>query len=499
MRRDLQRWRVVLWREHRVLALLLCSLLLRLLVHGDHHFTIRDADFFPADLDLRGGRQFRGGRFIPLLLSHVWGFLSGGEPFLAKQIAGKIQLVIATPAFVLLGLRARLDARTIGFGAALFLGNAQLFGLYDNLGPYFLLVAVVLWQVLAALEARDDPARGLARYFLISCVALLSHRTGMVTTFLTAGILFFGPGRRRLDARAWLMNGIFAALSVGKVIMLTRFDALEKAHQTEVYSRGILSSVEWTVAPVPASIGEGLLTLFPGWGGVLWDQPLYLGAATLLLIGGGVLGWIGLRRELRWLSVMALAAAAALVVATEAATAESFFKPNHATYSFVWMPIFVLLLGRALAERLPRWVGGAALVLLLGVNLWQGAGFRQQSFDFNRYERFVLAERWAAEVPHRLVPAFLGNEFARLFQPGSHLRPYVQQEATHNDFTTLHQREFVIDVITYDELGLPLYRYRAYLHHLREWAASQGLTVTCRPFQTFTSCHVLPTATGSAP
>ncbi|MFH1531315.1 MAG: hypothetical protein ABIK09_11365 [Pseudomonadota bacterium] len=490
MIRELHGWFVALWRDHRVLALLLGALALRLLFHFDDYFTIRDADFFPAELGPAAEMGYRGGRVIPLLLNVLSGTLSGDDPLLAKLIVGKVLLLAALPGFLVLAIRSGLGVRSVGFGAALFLASAQLFGLYDTLGPYSLLMATCLWQVVFALDARDGRKGALVRYAVASGVALLCHRNGLVFTGLTLGVVFLGRRDLRMKTRELLTLLGLVPLAAWKIVQVIRFDAAERAHQAEIYGKGVLASVDWGAPDLFGSVGSGVLSLMPGWAGILWPPIPYLAVATLLLVAAAAHGARGVRRELRWLSLAGLCAAAGLAVVTEALAAELFFQPNHATYGFMWMPLLVLLLGGALAEGLPRWAGGAALALLVGLNLWQGHGFRSEAFDPREYEEFVASEGGGPDLPRRLVPGFLANEYACKFPGSASPCPAVQNERVHNDFTRVARSEFVIDLITYDELGIPLYRYDLYREHLEAWGAVRGLEVDCRKHVTFTSCHV---------
>ena len=490
MIRELHEWVVALWRDHRVLALLLGVLLLRLIFHFDDHFTIRDADFFPTNLQIASDTGYRGGRVIPMLLGLLWAWFSGNDPFLAKQIFSKVLLLVALPGFVMLAIRSGQGVRSVGFGAVLFLANAQLFALYDTLGPYFLLMAVSLWQIVFALDARDARRGALLRFGLVSGIALLCHRNALVTTGLTMGIVFLWRRNWRLGTGAPLVFVGIIALATWKLSQAMRFDALENAHQAEIYGEGVLASVDWAPSAPLHSMIHGVLSLVPGWGGVMWPPIPYLAVATLVLTSAAFYGALGVRRELRWLSLLGLGAAAGLVGISEALATDLFFQPNHATYGFVWMPLLVLLLGRAMADGLPRLTGRAVLVMLVSINLWQGYGFRDEAFDFGGYEEFVQSEHDDSPVPRILVPAFMANEYAREFPEGSHLRPFVENEKQHNDFTTLPYPEFFLDIITYDELGIPLYRYGAYRRYFEAWAARSGLEVKCRERQTFTSCHV---------
>ena len=479
-----------------MLALLLGALLLRLVLHFDNYFTIRDADFFPSDLRNASETGFRGGRVIPMLLGSFWAWLSGNDPLLAKQIFSKVMMLVALPGFVMLAIRSGLGVRSVGFGAVLFLANAQLFALYDTLGPYFFLVALSQWQIVFALDARDARKGALLRYGLISGIALLCHRNALMTTGLTMGIVFMARRSWRIKTGAPLVFCGFVAMATWKLYQAMRFDALEKAHQAEIYGKGVLASVDWAPSDVLHSITHGVLSLVPGWAGVTWPLTPYLAVATLVLVGSAFYGAQGVRRELRWLSLLGLAAAAGLVGISETAASDIFFQPNHATYGFVWMPLLVLLLGRAMADGLPRLTGRLALVVLVSINLWQGYDFRHEAFDFGGYEEFVASEHDDSPVPRLLVPAFMANEYAREFPEGSHLRPFVENEKQHNDFTTLPYPEFFLDIITYDELGIPLYRYGAYRRYFEDWAARSGLEVRCRERQTFTSCHVKRVAEG---
>ena len=488
MWRAITSWLVALWREERLLALLLGALVLRLILYHDGHFTIRDTDFYPADYLLQRELLFRGGRVIPLLFSHLWEALSAGSPFLAKKIAGVVILLLASPGFVLMSLRAGLRVRATGFAAALFLANAQLFGIYDTLGPYFLLMALFPWQVLFALDSRDGRPGAFLRFCVVTVIALLCHRNALMSTGITLGVVFLGQGARRIRLRELAVFAGLLVIIAWKVLLSMRFDAIERDHQLLVYGSGLFRSIGWRPLFAGPAMARGVLSLIPGWAGVMWPVVPYMAAMTALFLGLLVAGAARIRLALRWAALFALGGAVVMALLTEAMTTDLFFRPNHATYGSIWVPLFVLLIGVFLADGLPRWLGGALLVLLIAVNLWSGHGFRTEAFDFRAYEAFVAEEIREHPGPRRLVPAFLANEYALRFPVGRELRPFVRDETLHNDFTTFRARRFHIDFIIYDELGLPLFRYAEYRRHFEEWAAATGREVSCREFPTFTSC-----------
>ncbi len=471
-----------------MLALLLAASLLRLVFHLDHHFTIRDADFFPMDLGKAWDTGFRGGRVVPAMLGFLWGALCGDDPLVAKQVLSKTLLLLALPGFIMLALRAGLETRSAAFAALLFLTNAQLFGLYDTLGPYFLLTALVLWQIVFALDIRDGRRGALIRYGLVSVLALLCHRNALSTTGLTLGVIFFRPRERVFSVGSLLMFFGIVVLAAGKIIQVLRFDAVENLLQTRLYGEGVLASVDWNPPDTLEAVTSGIVSLVPGWAGVPCPWILCLALATVAGIAAAFHGARGMRRELQWISLLGFGAAACQPLVSEVLAADLFFQPSHAVYGFIWMPLLVLLLGRAIADRLPGWAGAAALVVLVSTNLWQGYGFRSEAFDLTRYEEFVRSRHEQPGVPLRLVPVFLRNEYAAAFPGASFLGPFVEDEARYNDFTTCDHHEFNLDIITYDELGAPLYRYREYLAQFEVWAEREGLDLECRERQTFTSC-----------
>lgn len=473
-----------------MLALLLGALVLRLIFMFDDYFTIRDADFFPAEIHIQGGRLLRGGRLIPMLLSFVWGAVSRGDPFVAKKIAGIAILLFAVPGVALLGIRARLSARAVAFAVALFLASAQVFALYDTMGPYFLLLVLFVWQLIFSLEAREGGRRALFLYSIISLIALLCHRNALMTTGLTLGLIFLGRGGRRIRQAEVAVLFAFFAIGAWKIFHAMRFDALQTARHAAVYENGFFRAVGWEPSLASEGIIEGGLSLLPGWAGVPWSLLLPAAAINLVLLIAVVLGAVRVRRELRWVAALGFCGAVGLAMVTGAVTAGLFFQPNHATYGSVWLPLFVVLLGQFLAERPPRWAGNLLLIGLLAVNIWQGHGFRGEAFDFRGYETFVATELEHGHMHHRrLVPAFLVNEYARRIPAGSQFRPFIPNETLHNDFTTIRSSEFDLDFITYDELGIPLFRYKKYRRYFEAWAARHGLEVNCREFPTFTSCR----------
>lgn len=490
MWRALTSWLVALWREQRLLALLLGALAIRLLLYHDDHFTIRDTDFYPADYLLQQELLFRGGRVIPLLLSNLWEALSGGSPFVAKKISGVVLLLLAAPGFVLMALRAGLQTRAVGFAAALFLAHAQLFGLYDTLGPYFLLMALFPWQVLLALDTRDGRAGAFPWFCAVTVVALLCHRNALMSTVITLGLVFLGRGGRRIRVREVAVFAGLLAIIAWKIHLSMRFDAIERGHQLLVYGQGLFRSVGWRPLFAAPAMTRGVLSLVPGWAGLMWPVVPYMAVTTLVFLGAAAAGATRIRPGLRWAACVALGGAVAMALLTEAMTTDLFFRPNHATYGSIWVPLFVVLLGAFLAEGLPRWLGGPLLVLLISLNLWSGHGFRTEAFDFRSYEAFVAEEIEERPGPRRLVPAFLANEYALRFPGGRSLRPFVRDETWHNDFTTFKTPRFHLDFIIYDELGLPLFRYEEYRQHFEDWAAATGREVRCRDFPTFTSCSV---------
>lgn len=488
---ELRGWLRSLWSEHRIVALLLGLLLLRLIFQQDQYYTIRDADFFPAEFHIRNGQLLRGGRLIPTLLSYVWGVLSGGHPLLAKKISGIAIMLFALPGVTLLGIRTGLSVRAVAFATALFLANAQVFGLYDAMGPYFLLLALCAWQLIFALEARRNQRHALLIFGVISLIAVLCHRNALMSTGLSLGLIILRREETRIRRAEVATLGLFLVLGAWKVIMATRFDAIQHAHHAAVYENGFFSSIAWGPSPVLRGILEAGLSLLPGWAGARWPPLPYLVAANLVLLTALVLGAANIRREIRWLAALGFAGTVGLTMATEAFAADLFFRPNHATYASFWLPLFVVLLGRFMAERFPAGLGNLLLVALLAVNIWQGDRYRDQAFDFRHYETFVAKQIEGGNLHHRrLVPAFLVNDYARRVPVGSHVRPFIPNERLHNDFTTIQTPEFDLDIITYNELGIPLFRYDKYRRYFEAWAAQRGLMVDCLTFSTFVSCRV---------
>jgi len=490
VRRELQEWIAALWRDHRMLALLLTASLLRLVFHVDSHFTIRDADFFPMDVGVALNTDLRGGRVVPAMLSFLWSVLSGDDPLTAKQVLSKTLLLLALPGFITLALRAGLATRSAAFAALLFLTNAQLFGLYDTLGPYFLLVALVLWQIVFALDVRDGRRGALIRYGLITVLALLCHRNALVTTGLTLGVVFFRSRRRILSAGSLLLLSGVIALAAFKIALALRFDTMASLHHARTYEESLLASLDWNPPDTLESAASGVASLIPGWLGLSCSWIVFLAPCTVVGFAAALLGAREVRRELRWIALLGFGAAAGQAVISEILTADLFFQPSHGVYGFVWMPLLILLLSVAMADRLPERVGAAVLVALVCVNLWQGYGFRTEAFDYTGYEEFVDSQPETPGIHRRLVPAFILNEYARRLSDEAHIRTKVHDETHHNDFTTFDGPEFNIDVITYDELGAPLYRYREYLVQLRSWTEGNDLVLKCRQRRTFASCEV---------
>jgi hypothetical protein len=470
------------FRQHPVLATLSLLLLVRLLVHVDSYLTVRDIDFFP--FQSIGGIDFdyRGLRPVPLALNLLWSKLAGSNIVVVKHLFARFYILCALPIFFALGARCGMDLRTRLLASILFLGSAPVFALYDSLGPYFLLVILASLQLTLTIAIVDGEDR-MVSFGLVSMVGIFSHRVAVLTALICVMVI-------AIKARQALTRTVGAALVILALvvagIMKTEasmmFDAFQSVRQDGIYPSFLFlqSDGPWMVAFDVAVAAVSLPARLLGIPAA--SLPV---AVTTLLLGGLLVAYAGTscRRGLRIYGAAALAGGMALVVLTEYAARDLFFRPNHVTYNTVWLPVLFLFMGTALA-RLPRVPAYVLLVLLTGVNLWQGYQYRQEAFDPMEFA-FATSGVHGAEVEHRLVPAFIPSSYWLHLRELSGVQEIASEEARVNDYTNLNGPAFVLDVVEYDEMGYPMMRYREYEERFLAWARQHGYRVVSQSYRTF--------------
>ncbi len=481
---DTRRFFRELVREHRLLLVLLGLALLRLLTHVDHYLTVRDLDFFPAELQTHLSPGYRGGQPLALWLNWRWSRLAGEDALLVKQIFAKAYVVLYVPIFVSMARRFGQDTRTAAVSLFLFLTGSVTFALYDTLGPYFLLLLATGLQLvfLADVVEGTEPFWKLCA---VSVLALVCHRNGIVTTGFSLAVVAWYR-RKALVEPAWnVLLGLALAAWVGLQLRgFLELDRDARGYQLDVHPPHLFDYRPGSMGDTLAAALQDLPALFSRLVGVdVGMEWLAVVAATVL----AVIVWRarGTARRVAYVFFLGcLVLAVMLVVSTRFMAADLFCQPNHATYNSLLVPFLFLFVGGALSQLRSGWLRAGIIVLLVAVNLWTGYRYRGEAFDLPAYQASLEA-RGAGSSECRLIPSFVPDAYFGRFSDGNGRRPSAADERRWNDFTRIDDREFCVDVIEYNELGVPFFAYPALQHRLEEVLRAKDYRYVREPFRTF--------------
>ena len=468
-----------LWRQEQLLTLVALLLLLRLLIHDDQFLTIRDLDFLPHDLKPHFHWGYRGGRPLTLFLNKIWLNLLGPDPLAVKSLVGSIAAFLTVPMLLLLAGRAGLSVRGQAVALVLTLACAPLFATYDSLGPYFLLTLCAAGQMVTLAEVVRERAT-LVPLGLYSMLGLMVHRNALVTT-AAAFLVVLWVRRKSLlrNAGDVLVTMGCLALSFYRIALSLSFDKVAAQRQMTVYAEPFYRS-----AGGPEPVMDSLRKLFSVLPDLLFAESGPWWTAALLTIVC-LLAFRAARRNLPrplwWYTVLGLAMSLSLAVLQEFVATDFFFRPNHGTYTLLWVPPAILLLAAAM-ERWPNTLVRTLVAILVTWNLLHGYRFRNEAFDVSSYrsgetngvglQRTIQFPTFLASI-YGILPAHLAND-------GS-----IEMERTHNDFRTMAGADrFVVDIFEYMELGEPMYRYADYERALEVWLARQGYVVRTENLRT---------------
>lgn len=468
-----------LWRQEQLLALVALLLLIRLLIHDDQFLTIRDLDFLPHELKPHFHWGYRGGRPLTLFLNKIWLNLLGPAPLAAKSLIGLIASLLTVPAALLLAVRAELSVRGQGFVLVLTLACAPIFATYDSLGPYFLLTLCAAGQMVALADVLRERTT-LIPLGIYSMLGLMVHRNALVTTAAAFLVLLWVRRRTLLrDAGDVIAAMGCLSLSFYRVALSLSFDKVAAQRQMVVYAEPFYRSPGGTeqVMDSVRKVFSVLPDLVFAESGPWW--------AAALLTAVCLLAFRAARRNmpqyLWWYAVVGLSMSLCLAVLQEFVATDFFFRPNHGTYTLLWIPPACLLLAAAV-ERWPGPMARTLLAILVTWNLLHGYRFRSEAFDVSSYlsgetdalglQRTIQFPTFLASI-YGVLPASVPND-------GS-----VEVERTYNDFRTMAGADrFAVDVFEYMELGEPMYRYAEYERALEAWFARQGFVVRVENLKT---------------
>lgn len=476
-----------LYKNNKLLLLFIFLLLIRLITNTDNFLTIRDFDFYPNYINKLSFSFWKYYIYRPLIafINYIFMKLAHANILILKHFLGKIYIILYIPIFLTLCSKFKLNNTQTSIALILFLVNPVIFATYDTLSPYFLIILFSNLQLIFLLESIEKN-KSLLGYTIISILSLFCHWLMTINFLITLFIIFYKKNkifRKKINYIYIIVIAIFAIIvSAGAIDWIFFKEASIKLNS---YMCMFFPPYQNNFSFIKQTI-YSLLYIIPLHTGIIFYKSyLFLFIINIIVFPIIIKNLQKTKNlELKIYTNLHLISFTSLVLVIQISNKLllNSYHYNAPLYTISLIPFIIIGLISS-SQKINKVIFYLFLIILILVNIYLGYSYRKESFDINSYitKNKILENN----IDHLLVPSFVEKVMLSRY----HLGKRINKDSNLfiiDDYRKIKSKNFVIDVIEYDELGYPMYDYRNYKKHIENYFSQNNFYIKKQSLHTFT-------------